>query len=62
MKIKIISNGISFDTKVIDIETGKELENITRIHWFIDANSIAKAIIEFSKVEVEIESEFKKDT
>lgn len=59
MKIKIISDGLPGNTKVINLETGEELEDITVIDWHIEVDKIATATLCFINVPVEIEGEIK---
>jgi len=66
MKIKIISNGTAFGTKVVNAETGENVENISEIVWRCSvANKIAEADLRFNEVETDVigetESEVKKD-
>jgi hypothetical protein len=64
MKIKIISDGTSQGTKVIDSETGKMIPNVTAIEFKIDTekNKIGKAKITFVDVPVEIETDAETET
>lgn len=55
MKIKIISDGASHNTKVINAETGEMITGITYIQWTCDASEvIAKVFMEISDVAVEL--------
>lgn len=57
MRIKIISDGKPLNTKVYDINTGKELTNITSIEWKIQVDQTAKAVITFIDVPIEVTAE-----
>lgn len=59
MKVKIVSDGTPKGTKVVDIETGEVIENITRIFWEVSLDSLAKAHIEIADCEIEVEAEGK---
>jgi len=54
MKIKIISDGTSFGTKIINIDTGEELDSVIKIQWNYEASNIAEAIITFEETPVEL--------
>ena len=55
MKIKIISDGTSYNTKVINAETGEPITGITYLHWTCDASEgIAKVFMEVIDVVVEL--------
>jgi len=58
MKIKIVSDGTVHNTKVIDLETGKEVQGITQIKWYCDATTgETVAELQFWNVPVEIQQE-----
>lgn len=57
MKVKIISDGTPRGTKVVNVETGEIVENVTRIFWDIGIDRLATAHIEVLKCEVDIEIE-----
>ena len=59
MKVKIISDGTSNGTKVVNVETGEVIENVTRIFWEVNVGSLAKAHIQIINCEVEVEAEGK---
>lgn len=50
MKLKIISDGTSAGTKVVNAETGEELKNVVRIQWEIEGRGRARATIELDGV------------
>jgi hypothetical protein len=56
MKIKIISDGTSIGTKLINAETNEIIEDCRGAHWIcdVDDNQLATAILEFVHVPVEI--------
>ena len=57
MRIKIISDGIGRNTKVVNAETGELVENVCGIKWEIHGNkSLAKAEIEFDWIAIEAEA------
>ena len=53
MKLKIISDGTSRGTKVVNAETGEELKYVTDIVWRIEAMGYAHATIEIDNVAFE---------
>lgn len=53
MKLKIISGGTAFDTRVVNAETGEEVEGITAIRWEADAHSEFHAVITLERVAIE---------
>jgi hypothetical protein len=55
MKLKIISDGDPRTTKVVDVETGKTVANVTKIEWSLDVSGIAQATITLVGLPVEIE-------
>lgn len=59
LMIKIISNGQSSGTKVINTETGEDItRSISAIEWRIDAKrGLAEAKLTYLNVQVEIEGE-----
>lgn len=63
MKIKIISDGLPKNTKIINQETGEIIEHVRSIKWECAYDSLATAIIEFVNIPVEIEHNitFKKE-
>lgn len=61
MRIKIISDGTIWGTKVIDDKTGEIIENVRRISWDCDAASGANLKIEFMLPKAEIEGEIKSE-
>lgn len=59
MKIKIISDGTESNTRIVNAETNEEVEGITYVKWEIRPGELATAHLEFQKIPVEIEAEFK---
>lgn len=57
MKLKIISDGTSFGTKIIDSTTGEEVEEITSIRWEITAGDASRATIIFDRIQCVVEGE-----
>lgn len=57
MKLKIISDGTSFGTKIIDSTTGEEVEEITSIRWEITAGEVSRATITFDRIQCVVEGE-----
>jgi hypothetical protein len=62
MKLKIISDGTFNNTKIINIETGEEIKNISYVRFTHKAGSPPKAIvqIEFMPAELTLDMEIKK--
>lgn len=58
MKIKIKSDGTSYNTHVTNAETGEELEGVTKVVWTVDTkDGLAKLSLEVAGVEVDVEGE-----
>lgn len=56
MKIKIISDGTNFGTKIINKETGEIIGRVQNITWSISAADVlAKATIEILNPEIELD-------
>ncbi len=58
MKIKIISDGIGTNTKIINAETGEIIEGVTSIKWKCSVNKLATATLTFINIPVDVEGEF----
>ena len=54
MELKIISDGTSDGTKVVDWKTGEVLEGVTNVEWSIGVGEIAVAKIELNMARVEL--------
>lgn len=60
MKLKIVSDGNPINTKVVDVETGKDITKSVRgINWQISVDRLAEAEIVLVGTPVEITGEFK---
>ena len=57
MKIKIISDGLSTNTYVINAETGERIQGVVKVDWSCEAGQTAQANIEFINVPVEVVGE-----
>lgn len=57
MKIKITSDGNGYNTHVVNVETGEELEDVVAVRWSVGAGGLAKASIEFIDVAAEIKAD-----
>lgn len=55
-RVKIISDGFPENTKVIDVESGKEI-HARSIRWDIDKDNIGMAYIEVVMPKIEIETD-----
>lgn len=53
MKIKIISEGLSTNTKIINAETGESIENVTALKWECSVGHLATAEIKFINFPIE---------
>lgn len=56
-KIKIISDGIGFGSKVVDLETGSEVENVTAIKINIGLDDVNRADLSIICPELEVIAE-----
>lgn len=61
MKLKIVSDGTSSGTSIVNAETGEKIEGITKIGWKITACSTAEAIIVLDRIPVDITGEWKEN-
>lgn len=62
MKLKIISDGTAWGTKVVDVETGEELKYVKSADWHISADDkLAEANLTILHVPVEIIAEAKEE-
>ena len=60
MKIKIISDGTKYSTRVINADTGEEIENVTDIKIKLSAkDGFARATLSFVDVQCEMTAELK---
>lgn len=59
MKLKIVSDGTFLGTKVINLETGEELEDITKINWQISFPYGAEILLGLSNIPVEVIGDIK---
>lgn len=59
MKVKVISDGTTFGTYVVDVETGERLEDVAAIRWEADPqrDMICRVVLEMAKIPVELEAE-----
>ena len=54
MRIQIISDGMPGGTKVVDQDSGEELEQIRSIKWWIEVDDIGRCLVEFVDVPVQV--------
>ncbi len=54
MKLKIISEGLDKNTKVINVETGEVLENVTSIKWGAYPNNLTECTITLHSIPIEV--------
>ena len=55
MKIKIISDGTSAGTKIIDEDSGEEIGSVSKVGWIAEAGEVkTRAVVEIINVPVEI--------
>lgn len=59
MRIKVVSNGTSSGTTVVDAETGTPLENVVAVNWSCEGPfpSLATCTVLFDDVECDVEAE-----
>ena len=62
MKLKIISDGTSLGTKIVNSDTGEEVEEITSIHWEITAGEGSRATIQFDRIQCDVDGWTNDDT
>lgn len=57
LKLKIVSDGTSFGTRVVNAETGEELQYVKSIRWEVCSQSQrASAVVELANVELDVAS------
>jgi len=54
IKLKIVSDGTSSGTHVVDRETGKRLEDVVAIEWRISVGGLSEAIFTMRNIPVEL--------
>lgn len=55
MRLKIISDGNLYNTKVVDADTDEELQFVTEVWWHLSVDDpVGKALIMVREVEVEV--------
>lgn len=59
MRLKIISDGQPLNTKVLNADTGEELQFVRSVKWQVGYDDVATAEIEVLMVEVELEADLK---
>ena len=52
-KIRIISDGTGNTTRVMDAETGEQIDGVFRVKWSVDATGIASAQLWVWNVQIE---------
>ena len=58
MKLKIISNGKAWETKVINEDTGEELKNVRSVSWKCSVGTpLAEATLEIIDVPIDVVGE-----
>ena len=55
MRIKIISDGISMGTHVVNAETGEEIKGVTKVEWSIGVGELSRVKLEFVHIPAEAE-------
>ena len=55
LKLKIISDGTPWGTKVVNVETGEVVQYVTDVEWKFASGKMAEATIKLAQVPVEIE-------
>ena len=56
-RIKIVTDGIPKNTKIIDMDTGEEIKGAYSIDYHIDKDDVGRATIKFVKIPVELQLE-----
>lgn len=57
MRVKIVSDGTFEGTRVVDIATGEQLENVRSVRWGGAAHSGCIVWLELDEVPAELEAE-----
>ena len=61
MRVKIISDGTSKGTRVIDEQSGEAVEGCVYLSWIIDKDHMATATITLVKVSIDASAETNHD-
>jgi len=61
MKLMTMGNGASKGTKVLNMNIGEELGNITSVDWNISTGCVGAAIIYVNQVPVQLMDELNED-
>ena len=54
MKLKIISDGTIYGSRVLNAETGEEVERVRSVTWYHEANKMPYAIITLMDTDVQV--------
>jgi len=55
--VKIVSNGTAQGTKIVDINTGKELQGVVSVRWGVDAkNQLGICSVDLVNVPVDLKT------
>ena len=54
IKLKIVSDGTTFGTHVVDRETGERLEDVVAIEWRISVGGLSEVIFTMRSILVEL--------
>ena len=57
MKIKIVSDGMPRNTKVVSVETGEMVDDVNCIDWHITVDGYATATLGFCQIPVDVVAE-----
>lgn len=57
MKLKLISDGTRQNTKVIDVDTGRQLEGVVAVECVMSKNTLPRLRIELINVAADIEGD-----
>ncbi len=57
MRVKVVSDGMTSGTKVIDIETGKELDDVSMVTWSLRAGEVSRCTIELFNVPADVKAD-----
>jgi len=61
MKVRLVSDGTSIGSKVLNAETGELIENVTIASVSISARGVPTAVLHFANVEMDVVAEVSED-
>lgn len=57
MRLKIVSDGTPPGTKLVDADTGAEVQNVCGLRWSLQAGELSRATVELDYIEFDGEGD-----